>query len=57
MVGHLGRALAPSAGVLLAATVVTLLGVGVANVLLPPIVKRYFPDRIGTVSANDITVM
>ncbi len=57
VVGHLGRALAPSAGVLLAATVVTLLGVGVANVLLPPIVKRYFPDRIGTVSAIYITVM
>ena len=57
VVGHLGRALAPSAGVLLGATVVTLLGVGVANVLLPPIVKRYFPDRLATVSAIYITVM
>ena len=57
VLGHLGRALAPSAGMLLGATVVTLLGVGVANVLLPPIVKRYFPDRIGTVSAIYITVM
>jgi CP family cyanate transporter-like MFS transporter len=37
--------------------VVTLVGVGVANVLLPPIVKRYFPDRIATVSAVYITVM
>ena len=57
VLGHLGRTLAPTAGVLLGATVVTLLGVGVANVLLPPIVKRYFPDRIGTVSAIYITVM
>jgi CP family cyanate transporter-like MFS transporter len=57
LLGHLGRALAPSAGALLAATVVTLLGVGVANVLLPPIVKRYFPDRIGAVTAIYITVM
>lgn len=57
VLGHLGRALAPSAGVLLGATVVTLLGVGVANVLLPPIVKRYFPDRLATVSAIYITVM
>lgn len=57
LLGHAGRALAPSAGALLAATVVTLLGVGVTNVLLPPIVKRYFPDRIGAVSAIYITVM
>lgn len=57
VVGHLGRALAPSAGALLAATIVTLIGVGVANVLLPPVVKRYFADRIGTVSAIYITVM
>lgn len=57
VLGHLGRALAPSAGALLVATVVTLLGVGVANVLLPPIVKRYFPDRLATVSALYITVM
>ena len=55
--GHLGRALAPSAVVLLLATVVTLLGVGVGNVLLPPLVKRYFPDRIGLVSAVYLTVM
>ncbi|HEU0207177.1 MAG TPA: MFS transporter [Pseudolysinimonas sp.] len=57
VLGHLGRALAPSSGALLGATVVTLLGVGVANVLLPPIVKRYFPDRLSTVSAIYITVM
>ncbi|MEO6116519.1 MAG: MFS transporter [Pseudolysinimonas sp.] len=55
--GHLGRALAPSSAVLLLATVVTLLGVGVANVLLPPIVKRYFPDRIGLISALYLTAM
>ncbi|MDP9027544.1 MAG: MFS transporter, partial [Actinomycetota bacterium] len=57
VLGHLGRALAPSSGVLLGATVLTLFGVGVANVLLPPIVKRYFPDRIGSVSAIYITVI
>jgi CP family cyanate transporter-like MFS transporter len=57
VLGHLGRAVAPSSGVLLGATVVTLVGVGVANVLLPPIVKRYFPDRIGSVSAIYLTVI
>ena len=57
VIGHLGRALAPSSVVLLGATIVTLLGVGTANVLMPPLVKRYFPDRIGTVSALYITVI
>ncbi|CAN5437242.1 MFS transporter [soil metagenome] len=57
VLGHLGRAIAPSSGVLLGATIMTLVGVGVANVLLPPIVKRYFPDRIGSVSAIYITII
>jgi CP family cyanate transporter-like MFS transporter len=45
--GHLLRAMAPSYLVLLAGSVVALSGMGVANVLLPPLVKRFFPDRIG----------
>ncbi|MEP6842239.1 MAG: MFS transporter [Pseudolysinimonas sp.] len=57
LLGHLGRTLAPSAEVLLGATVVTLLAVGVTNVLLPPIVKRYFPDRIGVITAVYITML
>jgi CP family cyanate transporter-like MFS transporter len=57
VLGHLGRALAVSSGMLLGATVVTLMGVGVANVLLPPLVKRYFPDRIAMVSVLYITIM
>jgi CP family cyanate transporter-like MFS transporter len=55
--GHLLRALAPDPGVLLIGTVLALLGAGCCNVLLPPIVKRYFPDRIGTVTALYVTVM
>ena len=39
------------------ATVVTLLGVGVGNVLLPPAVKRYFPDRVGLVTAIYATIL
>ncbi|HWM34558.1 MAG: MFS transporter [Actinomycetota bacterium] len=56
-VGHLLRAAAPDANVLLIGTVLALLGAGCANVLLPPIVKRYFPDRIGTVTAIYVTIM
>ncbi len=55
--GHLLRAIAPDPGILLVGTVLALLGAGCCNVLLPPIVKRYFPDRIGTVTALYVTVM
>ena len=55
--GHLLRALAPDPGILLLGTVLALLGAGCCNVLLPPIVKRYFPDRIGIMTAIYVTVM
>ena len=56
-IGHLLRAVAPEPGILLLGTVLALLGAGCCNVLLPPVVKRYFPDRIGTVTALYVTVM
>jgi CP family cyanate transporter-like MFS transporter len=46
----LGLTLRPFAGgtpVFLAASVVALAGIAVTNVLMPVIVKRYFPDRVG----------
>jgi CP family cyanate transporter-like MFS transporter len=46
VLGHLARSLAPSAGMLIVATTLTLVGAGIGNVMLPPVVKRYFPDRI-----------
>ncbi len=49
-VGLLGRGLADGATTLTIATAVIFMGVGVGNVLLPPLVKRYFPDRIGLVT-------
>jgi CP family cyanate transporter-like MFS transporter len=55
--GHLLRALAPDSLFLLFGTVLALLGAGCGNVLLPPVVKRYFPDRIGTITAIYVTVM
>ena len=51
MSGELLRALADGAPAFLAWSVVALGGLGMGNVLLPPLVKRYFPDRIGTVTA------
>lgn len=55
--GHLVRAGAPSFAVLLGGSAITLLGMGICNVLLPPVVKRYFPDRIGLVTAMYATLM
>lgn len=57
IVGHLARAASGSYGLLVAASVVTLLGMGIGNVLLPPAVKRYFPDRIGLVTASYATLL
>ncbi|MFG1609308.1 CynX/NimT family MFS transporter [Actinoplanes sp. NPDC049265] len=49
--GHVVRAFAPGFAVLLAGSVVALAGTGIGNVLLPPIVRRYFPDRIPLLTA------
>lgn len=57
LVGHLTRALSGSYLVLLASSVVVLAGMGLGNVLLPPAVKRYFPDRIGLVTTSYVTLL
>jgi CP family cyanate transporter-like MFS transporter len=51
IVGQIGRALAPEVVTLAVGTGVALLGMGMGNVLLPPIVRRYFPDRVALVTA------
>lgn len=51
VVGHLARAFAPSYAVLVVGSGVALLGMGMGNILLPPAVKRYFPDRIGLLTS------
>jgi CP family cyanate transporter-like MFS transporter len=49
--GHLVRAFAPGFTVLLVGSVVAFAGTGIGNVLLPPIVRRYFPDRVALLTA------
>ena len=46
-VGELARALSQDTGGFLVWTFISLAGTGAANVLLPPLVKKFFPDRIG----------
>ena len=57
VVGHLLRAASVSFPMLLVGSAITLLGIGVCNVLLPPVVKRYFPDRVGFVTSTYATLM
>lgn len=47
VLGLVGRAFAPDAGLLLLGTAVLFAGVGVGNVVAPPLIKRSFPDRTG----------
>lgn len=57
MLGHLVRSLAGDFPVLAGASALTFAGMGVANVLLPPVVKKYFPDRIGLMTSLYATSM
>lgn len=50
VLGQLGRALVGEAAGYLLGSAVTLAGIGMANVLLPPLVKRYLPDRVGAMT-------
>ncbi|MEO6944613.1 MAG: MFS transporter [Lacisediminihabitans sp.] len=57
LAGHLLRAAATSFPMLVIGSVVVFAGMSVGNVLLPPLVKRYFPDRIGLVTSLYATVI
>ena len=56
-VGHLLRGLAGSYWLLLSGSGVAFAGIGIANILLPPLVKRYFPDRIALMTSLYVTIM
>ncbi|MDQ0895608.1 CynX/NimT family MFS transporter [Agromyces ramosus] len=56
-IGLLGRGVAGSALWLVAASALTFAAIGVGNVLLPPLVKRYFPDRIGLMTTIYVMAM
>lgn len=53
--GLLVRGLVGGVAGLMAASAVALAGMGIGNVVLPPLVKRYFFDRVGTVSSVYLT--
>ncbi|GAB3623957.1 CynX/NimT family MFS transporter [Mariniluteicoccus endophyticus] len=51
VVGQILRLHVPGQALFLAASVVALAGMAMANVLLPSLVKQHFPERIGLVTA------
>lgn len=51
VLGQLGRALVSGTVPFMVLSVVALAGLGAGNVLLPPLVKKYFPDKIGLLTA------
>ncbi|MBD7958304.1 MFS transporter [Microbacterium sp. Sa4CUA7] len=56
-VGLVVRAFAGDALGLLAATALIFAGVGTGNILLPPLVKKYFPQRVGLLTTVYTTTM
>lgn len=49
--GHIMRSMASGFPGLLIGSIVAMLGMGVGNVLLPALVKQYFPDRIALMTS------
>ncbi|WP_427018505.1 MFS transporter [Pseudarthrobacter sp. P1] len=54
-VGQLLRVMVPSTGLFLLLSVLALAGLGAGNVLLPPLVKKYFPTKVGLMTAIYVT--
>lgn len=56
ILGHALRALAWDSTSLFAGSLLSLLGMGIGNVLMPVMVRKYFPNRVGLVSSFYITL-
>lgn len=57
LIGHVTRGLSGSITMLILGSVIAFAGLGVGNVLLPPLVKKYFPDNVGLVTSLYVTVL
>jgi CP family cyanate transporter-like MFS transporter len=55
--GHIVRAISVNWQTLALGTLSALLGMGFANVAMPPAVRKYFPDRVSTMTAIYMSVM
>ncbi len=57
IVGQVARVLAPNTPLFLIFSVIAFGGLGAGNVLLPPLVKKYFPGKIGLMTALYVTAI
>ncbi|ALE93634.1 MFS transporter [Arthrobacter alpinus] len=55
--GQLLRAGSGAVWPFLGLSAVVMAGYGIGNVVLPPLVKKYFPDRVGVVTAGYVTLL
>lgn len=55
--GLVVRASASETGMILLGTVLACAGMGAGNVLLPPLIKKYFPDRVGLLTTVYVTAI
>lgn len=55
--GQLGRAVGWNVLAFLVFTCVAMLGIGLVNVVAPPLLAKYFPDRIGLLAAIHVTLL
>lgn len=54
--GQFGRSLGTDTVAFLLLSLLTMVGLGLGNIVLPPLVKRYFPHRVGLVTALYVTL-
>lgn len=57
LLGHALRTVSGDWMVLAIGTLIALFGTGVGNIIMPPLVKKYFPDRIGLMTSIYMTVI
>ena len=57
VLGQVARSATDQVWPFLGFTAVVMAGYGIGNVVLPPLVKKYFPDRVGVVTAGYVTLL
>lgn len=57
IVGQIARVMVPTTPLFLIFSVVAFGGLGAGNVLLPPLVKKHFPTKIGLMTATYVTAI
>ena len=57
LTGHIVRSISINWQTLALGTLLALVGMGFANVAMPPVVRKYFPDRVSTMTALYMSVV